>query len=136
MTGRRPLTYLDATVAGRPYAWPRTASTKSGRRVNPAPYRAWKRHAADVLAGYARWRAFEPDAEISVDVRVHPDGVTVRATVLDTPIREALTGDLDNYGKAVLDALQAAGVIADDKAVSVLTLTFEPAKLHPDRLHK
>lgn len=123
---RPALTYLDAAVKGRPYAWARTATTKTGRRVNPAPYRRWKATAAEVLAAHARWRAFDPAAELTVAVIVHPNGVTVRAVALDRPTRAGLTGDVDNYAKAVLDAMQDAGVLADDLQIVSLLANINP----------
>lgn len=126
---RGEITYLptEARIPGRPVPWARTA-TVGGKRVNPEGYRNWRAHAADFLAAAARWRSFPEGREVAVTIDVHPDGVRVSAAALDPDDRRRreLRGDIDNYCKSVLDAMQAAGVFADDRVVADLHVRFNP----------
>jgi len=87
--------------------------------------------AAQVIAFSAKYHKLE--GELNVIIDLYPDRTEVRAQTLDiTDQRRAptkLTGDIDNYAKAVLDALEAAGTIADDKAVAELTVRFRPNRI-------
>lgn len=128
---RQPIQNLDAEILGRPKAWPRTATViEDGkpRSVNPKAYREWKREAAAKLAAFAGYRPFS--GEVSVIVDVAADRLTIRVQRLDeTDARRSptgLRGDVDNYAKAALDALQASGVLADDDQVAELTVRFRP----------
>ena len=130
-TGRKPLLTFDAAVDIRPRAWPRTATVfgkNSGRmvQVNPLPYRNWQKELAPILEGLGRFRSMV--GEISIDIDLGRDCFRIRAAVLDDHLRAGttLTGDIDNYAKALLDTLQVAGVIPDDKQVSALAVRFNP----------
>ncbi len=129
---REPIQYLDAEILNRPKAWPRTALTVDPegkpRPVNPREYKAWKREVASKLQALARFRSFPGEVSVSIDVKRDRLQVRVAALDEDDPRRPAtgLTGDVDNYAKAVLDALQASGVLPDDVAVAELTVRFRP----------
>lgn len=73
-----------------------------GRVVSKA-YAAWKREAAQLLMAQ-RARPIEPPYRVSLTIPAE------------------WRGDLDNAAKAPLDALQAAGVIRDDRLVSALAI--------------
>lgn len=109
-------------VPGRPVpaARPRFSS-RSGTTYTPAPYSEWKSEAA------WRMRTGTPgtfDGPVAVGVSVGVDGVTV--TVEGAPLLrpKGLRGDLDNYVKAALDALQDSGVIGNDVAVQSVSASF------------
>ena len=126
----RDLRHFEATVNGRPEPFARTGGTftnpHTGKqvRVNPARYRSWKTSAANIFTGSARWRAFPEGQPVAVVVDVYADKVTVTVDALGTSRRPAIRGDLDNYAKAVLDALTASKVIDDDRQVHHLTALF------------
>lgn len=122
---------LEATIKGKPIAWARAADRgRGGGRYTPEPYASWKALAAEVLAFSARYR--ELKGEVTIQIDLFPDRVEVKAQALEpTDARRAptgLTGDIDNYAKAVLDALQKAGTIADDKAIAELRIRFRPER--------
>lgn len=122
--GRRPRPSVTATIAGRPIAWARTATVAAGRRVTPARYAAWKSRAAELLAVAGRYGWLEPPVAVRVVVR--SDGVEITAVGQGGGERpRGITGDLDNYAKAALDALTAAGIIGDDDEVTRLEVIFE-----------
>lgn len=112
---------------GRPVSVPDREHEGRTIRVNPQRYRGWRHYAADVLrlrSGRARYTG-----EVAVTVDVYPDRVRVGIAELDRDDRRRpkhLRGDLDNYGKAVLDALQTSGVIVDDRQAAALTVVFHP----------
>ena len=125
-----PLDHYRGTLPGRPKPFDRTGveirlANGKRKRVNTREYRDWKTSAADVLAGLGRWRSFPPDTELAVTLVVRRDGVDVSIEPVD-PCRPAgITGDLDNYAKAILDALQLAKTFANDRQVSRLAVTFD-----------
>ena len=111
---------LRATIPGPPvpFARPRFSA---GRGYQDPAYAAWKRGAALILraAGGGRSLARQP---LALEVHVfhprpkarpaHVDRLTWSAGVCCYAIT---TKDLDNIIKAVADALQDGGVIADDR---------------------
>lgn len=133
---REPIRSFRARVDLRPRAFERTGAevklaTGKRRRVNTVEYRTWKANAAEHLAAFARWRRMV--GEVIVHLDVDRDGFTIRAQALPIPedgltIRRqsGLTGDVDNYAKAILDALQLAGVIANDQQVVELSVQLVP----------
>ena len=133
----RPLERLSTAVRSRPVPWARTATVRSprggpDRRITPHRYRTWKRSAVEILAGAAGWRTFDPASALEVEITVYPDGVTVDLSPTRFDLgyldrRAGLRGDIDNYAKAVLDALQDADVIADDRQIVALSVRFGEA---------
>jgi Holliday junction resolvase RusA-like endonuclease len=125
---RPSLTSFEAIIPGQPYAWPRPDS-RGRARFNPKGYAAWQKVAAEALAAQARWRSFP--GEVAITLVIHPDGVDVRAASLirhDPQRPPALRGDLDNYAKAIIDAMQVAGVMGNDRQMVSLDVTFHPQK--------
>ena len=125
MTQRR-IQSFTIPIMGKPIVWARTATSNSGKRVTPARYRAWKRHAREVLRAGAGYRTFQ--GEVAVEIELHPDRVTVAVEAIDDARRPGtgLQGDVDNYAKAVLDTLEAGGVLTNDKTVAQLTVRIHP----------
>lgn len=87
------------------------------RMISSSNYRAWKRRAALVAQGAAKGQGFGPLAR----VLVHIDAYWPRQHRRGAATGLAL-GDVDAVGKAVLDAMQAAGVLDDDAQVIDLRL--------------
>lgn len=127
-------------VGRRPMPFQRTRILK-GRPIQDQAYRAWKQAAALELR--SQWVGSPVECAVWVDVTVHPDradvvlsGSPLRYSVgvadgeaaqsgrKATAWRGGLRGDLDNYVKAVLDAMQDAGVIGDDRQVVGLAARF------------
>jgi len=126
---RPPLASLQALIPGKPFAWPRPNS-RGRQRFNPQRYAAWQQTAAEALAAQARWRTFP--GEVAVNIFVYEDGVVVSAAGLPTERRQqrpkGIRGDLDNYAKAVIDAMQVAGVMANDRQMVTLEASFIPRR--------
>lgn len=127
---RQPTEYVEAIIRHRPIAWARAANKNGGGRFTPEPYRSWKSLAAQVIAFSARYR--ELKGEVSITIDLYADRTELRAVALEpTDGRRpgtGLTGDIDNYAKAVLDAMQAAETIADDIAIAELHVRFRPER--------
>lgn len=124
MTLRR----IAGTISLRPIAFARTGlelvdeDTGKRRRLNPARYRNWK-DAAALLAIQHRARAGGRPLEgpLGIDIVVGPDGIAYEVFELGATSRPGrLQGDLDNYVKALLDALQGVAY-SDDKAIQRIT---------------
>jgi len=62
---------------------------------------------------------------VAVAATVHLDGITVTVTPITRIRPVGLRGDLDNFFKAVADALTDAGIYADDRQIEQLTVRFE-----------
>jgi Holliday junction resolvase RusA-like endonuclease len=123
---KHPIETVEAAIKGRPIAWARAADRQGGR-YTPEPYRSWKGTAAEVIAFMARFGTMP--REVSVLVDVYSNCIEVKAQSLDLGDErrpKGITGDIDNYAKAVLDAMQASGVLEDDVAVAELHIRFRP----------
>ena len=96
---------------------------RRGRRtftVPSAAHEAWLAHAVPQLRRQWHPRAEDTSLDLAVDVPVN-----MRALVY----RDRAVGDLLNYLAAISDALEAAGVVADDK----LLLGLDGSRLLLDR---
>lgn len=107
------------TIPGETVHHPRPRVTRTGRAYMPAAYRRWKDTAVQILRSYpdAGWPLEPP---FSVDLNFYFTRPKSRTRAynknLITP-RFAARGDLDNAIKSTLDALQDAGIIANDSGV-------------------
>ena len=110
-------------IPGKPVPFMRTGSSRSGHRYSIPEYREWKEMAGWVMAAESERIT---SGAIEVDITVQPDGLWVAVTKVDEDHRafkRGLRGDLDNYGKAVLDA--ANGIMfTDDRQVVRLSERF------------
>ena len=116
MSQRETITFF---VPGRPLPFMRVRHGK-GRHWNAPEYDAFK----DKVAWAARAAGVlgDPDEDMcwELDVILSPDGLTVTAKPVER-IKSGLRGDIDNYAKGVMDALQGV-VYKNDKHVSKLTV--------------
>lgn len=103
-------------VKGRP------RMTRSGRTYTPK----------DTLEAEANLRGYWPDEPVEGPVEVaityHPNGQTVEITPSVGARTKGLRGDLDNYVKLTLDALNKVAFV-DDKQVVKLTARFSDKAL-------
>jgi len=102
-----------------PAARPRVVG---GHAYTPARYESWKQEASWRLHTQTSARY---DGPVSVTVVVRRDRVEIELDETADTRPKGLRGDLDNYVKGVLDALQDAGIIRDDRQVHELHATFE-----------
>lgn len=96
---------------------PRT-TVRNGRAVTYTP-----KETRDAEANLARQWPFEP-FEGDIDVRILMNDETVRLEVSPAPAptsRKLLRGDIDNYAKTILDALNGVAWI-DDKQITRLSV--------------
>lgn len=109
---------VDPLPAPRPRF--RTIRTKAGKTIasaySPANYRDWKK-AAEALLLRALSDAFEP---YTGPVECHCEFVIKRPK---KTVRVSPAGDVDNYVKALLDAMTNANVWKDDDQVTSLVAT-------------
>lgn len=131
---------LELWIPGKPTPWARTATVPNKNappcptcglrpttRVNPREYRNWKQAAAQIMRlQRGRWRVTNPCGQ---DITVHPDGILVVYRDPETERPKGIRGDLDNYGKAVADAAEAAGALENDRLVVNSTIRFDPKDL-------
>ncbi len=113
-------------MPGRPVPYDRAVSAinrRTGRpmRVHSQRYRDWRTVAAQAARYAARTTWADP---VGVWVGVEADRVEVVITPHTATRPKGVRGDIDNYAKSVLDALQQGGVLADDRLVETLTVTF------------
>ncbi len=113
-------------LPGRPVPYDRAVSAinrRTGRpmRVHSQRYRDWRALAAQAARCAARTTWTDP---VSVWIGVEPERVEVHIGPHLATRPKGIRGDIDNYAKAVLDALQSGAVLADDRLVETLTVTF------------
>ena len=118
-------------LPGKPIPYPRSGTGPGGRRYTPGPFADWMQLAAKAIA---ETDGIELGIEgpVAVSITVTPAGydVDLRPSTIERP--KGLRGDIDNYEKAVLDALQwrddhplaPPGWILDDRQVVALGAWF------------
>lgn len=124
MVSARKRTYL---IPGHPVPYDRaitTTNTRTGKpmRVHSPRYRRWRSQAR--LDLYRQGGNYPAAVAVAIEVTADGCHLTVEPATTTRPTR--LRGDVDNYAKACLDALQTAGVINDDRQVVALTVRFRP----------
>lgn len=117
------------TLHGEPVPASRPRVTRRGT-FNPKRYTDWKRGAARrCRASWGRTPSVKTAVAVMVElVLPRPKDMPKKGIHRDYwhPTEDyilPLRGDLDNFAKAALDALQQGGVIADDRQVVELTVT-------------
>lgn len=113
---------FSLTIPGRPVPFTRPGEARDGHRYTPAEYEAWLDSAAWRFKAATRTREF--DGPVVLEVTVRGDGIDVTVSEHDGRRPKGITGDLDNYVKAVGDALQRSGVIGNDRQVLGLLAGF------------
>lgn len=114
-------------LPGRPVPFARTErNPATGRRYNRPDYQVWLNNAAwEVKA--QRGDTFT--GPVAVSITVFPNGIGVGITDAQPARPKGIRGDLDNYFKAVADALgikRGGGAITDDRLMHGLRATFHP----------
>lgn len=110
-------------VPGRPVPYSRVRAGK-GNLYLPARYRDYRRTLSDTFA--LTLPRLGPEF-VEVDVEVSSDLVVVEMDVVEDGARpKYLRGDLDNYQKAVFDALEDAERITNDRQVVRARVRFTP----------
>jgi len=97
------------------------ARTKGNYVYLPGPYRQWRQQASAQLREQGTPLGSTP---VAVTVTVEADRTTVMAEPVAPNRPKGVRGDLDNYVKAVLDALTDANIIDNDRQVVTLIAGF------------
>ena len=116
---------LTVQVEGKPVPWGRTGTNRGGFRYTPPKVRAY----ADIVR-QAAWYEYTDGLPVTsapdIEAVTGPIGVKIWVSL---PVNKdgsetRVSGDLDNYAKLFLDALQKKGkpwgIFEDDKQVVVL----------------
>ena len=119
-------------ISGTVVHHPRPRITRFGRAYMPQRYREWKKAAAEELRG--QWGDAEPMAgPVAVELVfwfARPKS-RCRVKLRDIVVPRTGRGDLDNAVKSVLDAIQDAGIFANDSQVSSINASQWEAELEP-----
>lgn len=99
------------TVPNRPRAKGRPRMTRRGRVYTPKSTHEFERH---VAASYGKGPTFE--GPVSVSIIFSKDKTKVYIKSIPESTKSSLTGDIDNYCKALLDGLNGVAW-EDDKIV-------------------
>ena len=110
-------TVLELPWQGLPKPRPRV--TKHGT-YNPKDYTSWKTDIAELVALTVK---NQHTGRVKVGMVFRRDSVTV--TIEDTDNERFGRADIDNLSGGILDALQEAGIIVNDRNVTVLTGRFD-----------
>jgi Holliday junction resolvase RusA-like endonuclease len=120
----RPRRYTGLVV-GPPAPFARTRGTLGGVRYNPAKYTTWKDAAGVIAQGIRRGRP-KLEGPVGIELVVTPAGLVFEVWEIAVPeTRGTLRGDLDNYAKAIIDALQGV-LYENDRQVETITVRFAP----------
>ena len=106
---------IKPKVKGRP------RMTKRGRAYTPQATHEYE----EALAEFYDGPCF--DGLISLQVNIHKDGIHIVIEEVELGRPKGITGDIDNYAKSVLDALQdkeGGMAFLDDKMVQQLDILF------------
>lgn len=108
------------TIHGQPVAKGRPRAYVRGGRARmhtPEKTQRWEAYAALVM--YDRWERDPLDGPVAVTIRAiaHRPGRLKRKKDPDGLIWRTTKPDADNVAKAALDAMEKAGIVADDRQV-------------------
>lgn len=129
MLSTRKRTYQ---IPGQPVPYDRAITTTNHHtgkpmRVHSPRYRGWRSQARlDLFRQGGRY-----DAAVAVTIEISPTGCRLTIEPATTTRPKGLRGDVDNYAKACLDALQSAEIINDDRQVVSLTVRFATEEATP-----
>jgi Holliday junction resolvase RusA-like endonuclease len=116
------MTTSRIVLPGRPVTFARPVPHDGGAH-SEARYAGWKTKAAGLINLTRRGVTY--DGPVHAEVYVYADGVVLAVTGSTPDVRpSAVTGDLDNYVKAALDAAQAGHLITNDRQVQRVTAYF------------
>lgn len=111
-------TMVKIPIRPKPKARPRV--TANGTFM-PPDYRAWIDEFAQLIRTSARLRR-QITGPVHLEVGFGSDDITLQLYDADHHTRpKGVTGDLDNLVGAVMDGLQAAGILGNDRQVVVIT---------------
>ncbi|MEM6533134.1 MAG: RusA family crossover junction endodeoxyribonuclease [Myxococcota bacterium] len=117
------MTLLDVVIPGDPVGKGRPRCSCRGgkpRMRTPEKTRQWEEHAAEAME--LEWRGREPIARpVAVTVVTYRRWPKSRGETVESEPYCTVGNDLDNEVKAILDAMQLAGVLDDDKSVVEVT---------------
>jgi Holliday junction resolvase RusA-like endonuclease len=98
-----------------------------GKPFSPREYEDWKRAFGFLVKEQLRVTKTQPDfSEVPLDVEIVIGADTIAVGILQAELARPskVAGDIDNYAKAVLDALVDAGILANDRQVQRLEVRF------------
>lgn len=107
------------TIPGEVVHHPRPRLARSGRAFMPANYKRWKEFAVLILRGYPN-DGWPIDPPLAIDLNFYFQRPKSRCRKWNKDLilpRYSARGDLDNGIKSVLDALQDAGIMANDSGI-------------------
>ena len=110
---------MRLVIPGRPVPASRPRVTH-GHAYYPKRYSEW----LDAAAWQVRASAKPIDGNVSVSVVVNRDSIEVGVISSKISRPTSVKGDIDNLAKAVLDALQKGGMLANDSQVTELVVRF------------
>lgn len=129
MLSARKRTYQ---IPGQPVPYDRAVTTTNRHtgkpmRIHSTRYRGWRSQAR--LDLYRQGGRYEGPVAVTIEVTATGCRLTVEPADVARP--KGVRGDVDNYAKACLDALQAADIIGDDRQVVHLTVHFPTEEPQP-----
>ena len=112
-------------VPVKPKAMPRPRAKPGQKAYYPQAYQEWRERAGLHLRSvWNRAKGRTVEGPVSVTIHLDTDEFTVWFGTVDVERVKGLRGDVDNYGKAVLDLMVDQGLIENDSQVTVLNVGF------------
>jgi len=103
---------------------PRPRGKAGQRAYYPRSYTDWRERVGwQIKAAFMELKGRKITSPVSVRIVLHRDGFSIDIERMDGD-RHGLTGDVDNYAKAILDIMQEVGVIENDSQVESLAVAF------------
>ena len=106
------------TFTVRPQSKQRPRMTRTGRTYTPKQTVEFESKIASMYKG----PLFNKDAHLRVGLKFSLENIELSIEeILPNPVKSKLRGDIDNYAKSILDALNGVAY-ADDKQITILEL--------------
>ncbi len=113
----RKLLYSQ-TFPIRPQSKQRPRMTRTGRTYTPKQTVEFEKKIASMYKG----PLFNNDTHVRVGLKFDSEKIELTIEeIVPNPIKSKLRGDIDNYAKSILDALNGIAYI-DDKQITILEL--------------